>query len=383
MAAALVSILLVDDKLENLVALEELLKQPGRRLVKASSGNDALRMLLKDEFAVVLLDVEMPEMDGYEVAELMRSSDRTRLVPIIFVTAGDRSEERTFRGYEVGAVDFLYKPLDAHMLKSKVSVFVELYQKARELAAANASLERTAAELRDKIAELENVSHALSHDLRAPLRSVRAFSEILAELLAGKLDAEQEDVLRRVLQGSLRAVEMIDGLFELLRVGARDAPRVAVDAGAVFGAILENLRDDVTRAGARVTCDELPTVYTSRVLLGQVLQNLISNAIKFHGGEAARVHVGAQRRGDAWEFAVRDDGPGIAPADQDRVFRLFERVTSQAPGTGVGLALCKRAVEKLGGRIWLDSVVGVGTTFYFTIPDTISDTIRGSTQPGA
>ncbi|HEY0479154.1 MAG TPA: ATP-binding protein [Kofleriaceae bacterium] len=383
MAAALVSILLVDDKLENLVALEELLKQPERRLVKASSGNDALRMLLKDEFAVVLLDVEMPEMDGYEVAELMRSSDRTRLVPIIFVTAGDRSEERTFRGYEVGAADFLYKPIDAHTLKSKVGVFVELYQKGRELAAANANLERTAAQLRDKIAELENVSHALSHDLRAPLRSVRSFSEILAELLAGKLDAEQEDVLGRVMQGSLRAVEMIDGLFELLRVGAEDAPRVEVDAGAVLAGILENLRDDVTRAGARVTCDALPTVYTSRVLLGQVLQNLISNAIKFHRGEAARVHVGAQRRGDAWEFAVRDDGAGIDPTDQERVFRLFERVAGQVPGTGVGLALCKRAMEKLGGRIWLDSVVGVGTTFYFTIPDTLPATLRGSPQPGA
>ena len=117
--AQLVKILLVDDKQENLVALEQLLEEPERQLVKAQSGNDALRLLLKHDFAVVLLDVEMPDMGGYEVAELMRSTERTRLVPIIFVTAGDRSEERTFRGYEAGAVDFLYKPISAHTLRSK------------------------------------------------------------------------------------------------------------------------------------------------------------------------------------------------------------------------------------------------------------------------
>src|SRR6185503_373184 len=174
-----VNILLVDDKQENLVALEQLLEQPGRQLICAHSGNDALRLLLKHEFAVVLLDVEMPAMDGYEVAELMRSAERTRLVPIIFVTSGDRSEERTFRGYEAGAVDFLYKPISAHTLKSKVDVFVDLYRKTQQLTQANSTLERTSALLREKISDLENVSQTLSHDLRAPLRSIRSFTQIL------------------------------------------------------------------------------------------------------------------------------------------------------------------------------------------------------------
>jgi signal transduction histidine kinase len=368
-SAAVVSILLVDDKQENLVALEELLRKPDRRLIRASSGNDALRVLLRHEVAAVLLDVEMPDMDGYEVAQLMRGTERTRLVPIIFVTAGDRSEQRTFRGYEAGAVDFLYKPIDAHTLESKVNVFVELYRKTRELAEVNASLERTTAMLRDKVADLENVSHSLSHDLRAPLRSIRAFAQILAESLAGKLDDDEADALDRVLQGSARMAVMVDELFELLRLAAQDAPRAPVDVASVLSAVLDGLRDDIARAEARVTFDALPTLHANRALVGQILQNLIANAVKFRRDARPEVHVSAERGTDGWELAVRDNGIGIAPDDHERVFRLFERVTGEAAGTGVGLALCKRAVEKLGGRIWIESAPGVGATFRFTIPD--------------
>jgi len=378
-SAPVVSILLVDDKQENLVALEELLRKPDRRVIKASSGNDALRVLLRNDVAAVLLDVEMPDMDGYEVAQLMRGAERTRLVPIIFVTAGDRSEQRTFRGYEAGAVDFLYKPVDAHTLESKVNVFVELYRKTRELAEVNANLERTSAMLRDKVADLENVSHSLSHDLRAPLRSMRAFAQILAESLDGKLDEEQADALDRVLQGSARMAAMVDELFELLRVAAQDAPRAPVDVASVLIALLDGLRDDIARAAVRVTWDALPTLHANRALVAQVLQNLIANAIKYRREVPPEVHITAERHSDGWELAVRDNGIGIAPDDHERVFRLFERVTNDAAGTGVGLALCKRAVDKLGGRIWIESTPGVGSTFRFTIPDEP----RVSGKPGA
>jgi two-component system sensor histidine kinase/response regulator len=362
-----VSILLVDDKPENLVALEELLRQPDRRLVRASSGNEALRLLLKHDFAVVLLDVEMPDMDGYETAQLMRSAERTRTVPIVFVTAGDRSEERIFRGYEAGAVDFLYKPVDAHILVAKVAVFVELYRKTRDLAAANAALERTTDLLRDKVAELENVSHTLSHDLRAPLRSIRSFAEILAASLQGALDDEQADALGRVLRGSTRMASMLDELYELLRLGADSAPRSDVDLAAVLADILDDLGSDIVQTGARITHGALPTVRTNRVLVHQIFLNLIANALKFRGDREPVVHVTAERRADAWELAVRDNGVGIPREAHERVFKLFERVAGA--GAGVGLALCKRAVEKLGGRIWLASEPGAGTAFYFTLRD--------------
>jgi signal transduction histidine kinase len=137
-----------------------------------------------------------------------------------------------------------------------------------------------------------------------------------------------------------------------------------------FAGVVDSLRADIANSQAQVTSGELPTrVRTNRALISQILQNLIANAIKYQRDKLAVVHVSAQRRVDAWEFSVRDNGMGIDPADHERVFCLFERVTTHASGTGVGLALCKRAVEKLGGRIWLASVLGEGTTFYFTVPD--------------
>lgn len=358
-----VKILLVDDKPENLLALEEILKAPDRELHRAGSGNDALRLVLKHDFAVVLLDVEMPGMDGYETAQLMRSAERTKLVPIIFVTAGDRSEERVFRGYETGAVDFLYKPLNIHTLKCKVDVFVELYRKTRELERANSSLEQTTSELRDKIVDLEHVHRTLSHDLRGPLRSVVRFTGSLLEE-----HPELGDDLARVLRAGKRMESMLDDLYRLLQVSSGSAPRSEVDATAVLAEVTDALRSDLEQAQVSLTSEHLPTLHANRALLAQVLQNLIANAIKFHGPRPPKIHISAAATDGGWRFAVRDNGGGIPPEDHQRIFELFERRDPSAPGTGVGLTLCKRAVEKLGGRIWVESHSDDGATFHFTIP---------------
>jgi signal transduction histidine kinase len=222
--------------------------------------------------------------------------------------------------------------------------------------------------LREKVSDLENVSQTLSHDLRAPLRSIRSFSQILAESLSGKLDAEQADALDRVQRGTARMTHMIDELFELLKVSGDDTPYSDVDVGAVLADVLENLRSEIERSGARISHGELPTVHANRMLIGQILQNLVSNAIKFCGDRDPAVQITADRRGDAWEFSVRDSGVGILPEDRERVFRLFERVGKTTMGTGVGLALCRRAIEKLGGKIWVHQENTTGTTFRFTIP---------------
>ncbi len=355
-----VNILLVDDKPENLFALEELLRQPDRELFRALSGNDALRLLLKHEFALVLLDVDMPNMDGYETAQLMRSAERTRLVPIIFVTAGDRSEERTFKGYEAGAVDFLYKPINSHTLRSKVNVFIELHRKSREL-------ERTAQTLRDKIADLENVNQTLSHDLRAPLRSIRSFSRVLAES-GSKLDAEGTDALERITKAATRMTSMVEDLYNLLRLSADDTSVDTVDTANVLRDVVENLRSDVDAVQGSVVGEQMPTVRTNRRLLAQLLQNLIANALKFHGDEPPKVQVSAIQRADRWQFSVTDNGVGIPAHERERVFGLFSRLDTARSGTGVGLALCRRAVQKLGGTIWIAPDPGPGTTFCFTIP---------------
>lgn len=369
-----VNILIVDDKPENLMVLEELLAQPDRQLHRASNGTEALRLLLKYEFSLVLLDVQMPIMDGFETAQLMQGAESTRLIPIIFITAGDRSTERAFRGYEAGAVDFLYKPVDAHTLKSKVHVFVELARKTRQLARVNAELEWTTQRLHEQVADLENVSQTLSHDLRAPLRSIRAFSQILEESARAKLDPDELDALDRVRRGSERLSAMIDDLYRLLKISANIAVSDEVDAAAVFRDVLDNLQADLDDAGVTVSVGELPTIRGNRMLLGQVFQNLLANAIKFRRGEHPTVHVSATRRGDTWHFGVRDDGIGIPVADRERVFKLFHRASSEGPGTGVGLALCRRAVERLGGKIWIDPATHDGTLVWFTAPAYVAAT---------
>jgi signal transduction histidine kinase len=364
-----VNVLLVDDVRENLVALEELLAGPERRIFRAASGTEALRLLLRQEFAVVLLDVQMPGMDGYETAELMRGAEATRSTPIIFLTAGDRSEEKTFRGYELGAVDFLYKPVNPRLLENKVHVFVELHRKNHDLRALNAELERTSAALREKVADLEDVHRTLSHDLRAPLRSIVGFTGALSESLAGRLDADGAHCLKRIIAAGERMGRMLDDLYRLLVLSAAQESFQRVDCAAVLRDTLEDVRGDLDAAGAQVTHGELPGLRASPVLLGQVFQNLVVNAIKFRGPEPPRVHIGAERSGRDWRFSVRDNGIGI-PADfLPRVFGLFDRLAGDAlPGTGVGLALCKRAVEKHGGTMWVESVEGQGSTFYFNIP---------------
>jgi chemotaxis family two-component system sensor kinase Cph1 len=171
-----------------------------------------------------------------------------------------------------------------------------------------------------------------------------------------------------VLRGSELMGRMIDGLYRLLRLSGADVSAGEVAVATVLHDVTQNLGRDLEQAGATVTYDELPTIRSNAMLVGQILQNLIANAIKFRGADQPVVNIAVLQRSDEWEFAVRDNGVGIQPEARERVFRLFERLGSDAPGTGVGLALCKRAVEKLGGRIWISPRSGPGTTFCFTIP---------------
>jgi signal transduction histidine kinase len=259
----------------------------------------------------------------------------------------------------------------------------ELEARAGELERTNTDLERTSTILREKVSDLENVSNTLSHDLRAPLRSIRGFSEILAESLRDQLDDDARHALDRVRQGGERMGRMLDDLYRLLWLSGADASASDVVVTAVLDEVTQDLRSDLEQAGATVTHDELPTIRGNAMLVRQILQNLIANAAKFRGVARPRVHISATRRPGEWEFAVRDNGVGIESAARERVFRLFERLGTGGTGTGVGLALCKRAVEKLGGRIWVGSHSGPGTTFLFTIPhDEQRDRDPGSGERG-
>jgi two-component system, sensor histidine kinase and response regulator len=367
-----VNLLIVDDKPENVFALEELLNRPGREVFKATSGNDALRLMLRHDFAVVLLDVEMPGMDGYETAELMRSAERTKLVPIIFVTAGDRSEERMFRGYAAGAVDFLYKPINARVLESKVDVFVDIYRKTRDLERTNAALARAGTALRERVSDLENVSRTLSHDLRAPLRSIRSFSTALADTLAGQLDAEAQGWLDRLVRASDRMAHMVDDLFALLQLSAVDQLTSEIDLNAVIEGVIENLKVDLEQAAGVVTHDSLPTARGHEILFVQILQNLIANAVKFtRTRPRAEIEIGtASGKPDEVVVFVKDNGVGFDMKYVHKLFGVFQRLhrPEAFEGTGIGLATVQRIVARHGGRVWAEGAIDGGATFYIAAP---------------
>jgi two-component system, sensor histidine kinase and response regulator len=382
-------VLMVDDRPDNLLALEAILQPLEVRLVRASSGEEALKRLLSDEFAVILLDVQMPGMDGFETAAHIKQRERTRDIPIIFLTAISREVQHQLRGYDAGAVDYLAKPFDPEVLRAKVAVFVDLWAKNQllqrqsellelrlvERDQAQDALARQAMELERSNAELEQFAHVVSHDLQEPLHTLSGFLELLSEQHAGQLDDDGRLYIQRAMYGADRMRGLVRDLLEYARVSTRSQPFGTVDMGAAFEGAMAELSADVEAAGATVTAAELPTVKGDLFQLTQLLRNLVENAIKFRGERPPVISVSCERRDDEWLFAVRDNGIGIDPRYGIHIFTIFQRLHGRDDyaGTGVGLAISKKIVERHGGRIWVESTSDVGATFFFSLPSTLPE----------
>jgi len=516
-------ILLVDDTPENLVSLEATLEGLGQSLVLARSGMEALRYLLEDDFAAILLDVKMPDLDGFQTAELIRARKRSRHTPILFLT-GYKNDEHLFRGYDLGAVDFLFKPIVPEILRSKVGVFVELSrntallrrqadilgkaeQKFRSLLEAapdamvigaedgrislvnsqveaifgfrreeligenirllvpewssqavhpgsssgarerhmelwairksgpkfpvelslsplqteegllvttairditqrrraedavreiNQTLEQRVAERTEELLQsnkalqqsnddLNQFAYAASHDLQEPLRMVSLYSQMLQRKYGEKLDAEADEFIAFIVGGAKRMEQLLRDLLAYSQTGSSsEGPVQPVDCAEAMRKVVLNLQASVEQSNATITWDPLPTVHAHEIRLMQLLQNLISNAIKYRSEEPPAIHVSAERRGQDWYFAVRDNGIGIDPEYAHEVFRIFRRLHGQDyPGTGIGLAICQRIVERYGGRIWVESTLGRGSCFCFTVPVGVEGFQDGRPAPAA
>jgi signal transduction histidine kinase len=369
-----VTILLVDDDPTKRFALKTVLAPLGEAVVEAASGADALRQLLRQEFAVILLDVRMPIMDGFDTAHLIRQRPRSAVTPIIFVTALDKAETDMERGYELGAVDFVFAPVVPAILRAKVGVFVDLYRAQQELRRYRTQLEELVEERTTALTainrELEAFSYSVSHDLRAPLLAFDGLSQALLEDYGSRLDTRATDYLQRMRGASERMVSVFDGLQALFRVTGGEIRRERVDVSQLASEIVEELVVSSPARDVIINVAPALTVSADARLVRILLGNLINNAWKFTSKKAeATIEIGCEDVQGEERLYVRDNGVGFDMLYAHKLFGAFQRLHSQSefPGVGIGLATVRRIVNRHGGRCWAEGAVGEGATFYFVL----------------
>jgi two-component system, sensor histidine kinase and response regulator len=371
---ATVNILLVDDDPTKRFALKTILAPLGETIVEASSGADALRQLLRQEFAVVLLDVRMPMMDGFDTAQLIRQRPRSELTPIIFVTALDKAETDLGRGYELGAVDFVFAPVVPAILRAKVGVFVDLYRAQQELRRYRTQLEDLVEERTTALTainrELEAFSYSVSHDLRAPLLAFDGLTKALLDDYGERLDSRARDYLQRMSGASQRMGAVFDGLQSLFRVTSGEIHRERVDISMLATESADEMRESNPDHQVKVTIAPELSASADARLMRILLGNLMSNAWKYTSTKQdATVEVGSELVDGESRHFVRDNGVGFDMLYSHKLFGAFQRLHSQSefPGAGIGLATVRRIVNRHGGRCWAEGAVGEGATFYFVV----------------
>ena len=369
------TILIVDDMPANLGVLTSHLERQGYTAVVAQGGEEGVE---RAEFVrpdLILLDVMMPGMDGFETCRRLKANPITRDIPVIFMTAlTDTTDKLT--GFSVGAVDYVTKPLNGAEVLARIETHLALYTLRRRLAEQNERLQREVAareEMQEALlrsnAELEQLAYVASHDMQEPLRMVASYLQLVAQRYKGQLDADADEFIGYAVDGAKRMQALINDLLAYSRVGTKARPFERTDFNKVIETALANLRVAIKESGAHVTHDDLPTIMGDGTQLVQLFQNLIGNALKFRGSEPVRVHVGVEAADGHWRFSVRDNGIGIAPEYHQRIFVMFQRLHGRGeyPGTGIGLAICKKIVERHGGTVWVESQPGHGSNFKFTI----------------
>jgi two-component system sensor histidine kinase/response regulator len=388
-----VNILLVDDRLPNLMALEAMLDGLDQTLVRARSGREALKWLLTHDAAVILLDVAMPDIDGFETAAMVRERERSRHTPIIFLTAAAQYQTEAIRGYALGAVDYLLKPVVPEFVRSKVAVFVELAkqrsllarqaellrrreQAAQELAGARAALVR---DLEFKNRELESFSYAISHDLRAPLRRIDGFGKALEESRGTSLDPRGAKYLARIQESTAQMLQLIDDVLHLSRVTCAEMRCRELDLSAMVLAIAERLREEEPARPVEFRIRPGVQVAGDPALLRIALQNLLENAWKFTSKvPVPQIDFGLVQANGQTTYFVRDNGAGFEMTQTDRLFRPFQRLhlASEFPGAGIGLATVRRIIHRHGGTVWAESAPGDGACFYWTLGKDVPGDVR-------
>lgn len=390
-AHELSKILIVDDLPENLQALEALLRHDQRVIHQASSGDAALALLLEHEFALAILDVQMPGMNGFELAEVMRSTSRTRHIPIVFVSAAGRELDYAFKGYENGAVDFLYKPIDPGAVRSKVAVFVALDQQRRETRRQMLALERSRQEQETLLRELNQTQQELqrslkmrdefmslvAHELRTPLNTLFLETQMRSlQIKRGNAAAFAPQQMEAMVQRDERQIKsmirLIDDMLDVsrMRSGKLSIRPTQVQLMTLLERVVSDLSLQAATTGSSLTL--LPHEPVSgcwdEFRVEQVIVNLLTNALRYGGGQPVEVSV--EQMGECVRIDVRDSGKGIAPADLERIFEPFERGArnGEPKGLGLGLYISRQLAISHSGELRVTSNPGEGSTFSLMLP---------------
>ncbi len=408
-----IKILVVDDREDNLFSIEAILEKDNYSIVKANSGRAALKVLLNEhDFSLILMDVQMPDLNGFETATIIYERDKLKNIPIIFITAYSNDEDHVFRGYKMGGVDYIYKPINPDLLRVKVSVFVELYRKnhqlqlqEKRLLATNRSLQKEIEErklseekvqqlnqqltennvhLKQMNEELDQFAYMASHDLQEPLRKIQIFSDKI--LLKKDQDEESQRYFSKIISASRRMQSLINNLLDFSRHTVSSSDFKKTDLNQLVKETLNDLEMDIEKSKAHIHYSGLPVISAVPGLMQQLFYNLLSNAIKFRKKEVSPVvDIRAEKIGaedlskfishvngtDYYKIIVTDNGIGFDSQHNEEIFKVFKRLHSyqEYEGTGVGLSICKKIVEKHGGFITAESEVDKGSSFIMVIPE--------------
>ena len=391
-------ILIVDDNPSNLKVLYTYLQQAGYQVLVADDGRAGLEVVANSQPELILLDVMMPGLDGFEVCRQLKANQDSKHIPVIFLTALSETVNKV-KGFEVGGVDYITQPIENEEVVARVRTHLmmtrmrqKLQQQNKELQAeierrlqierelnssrnllqaSNDNLEQTVAErtaeLYDSNQDLEHFAYIASHDLRQPLRKIRMCTEYLAEDYAHCFDEQAETYMQYITKSIDRMYLLIDDLLAYSRVG-KQQQEVSVDLNTVVEECLEDLSLVIEDKQAEISYNNLPTVKGNLRELRQLFQNLLANALKFTNERPIVNITATQDKSDRWLFAVADNGIGIDPHYSDKIFQMFQRLhNSEYEGTGIGLAICQKVVNSHGGEIWVESKLGEGSTFFFTL----------------
>lgn len=405
-------ILLVDDREDNLISMEAILASYDFQLVKANSGKQALKILLQEfDFALILMDVNMPNLNGFETASLIYERERLKQIPIIFITAHNYGEENIFKGYQTGAVDYIYKPVNPELLRAKVSVFVELYRKNHKLLAQEQKLiainknleneirEREISEEKVKALNLEQLKNIdrleaankdldrfafmASHDLQEPLRKIRVFSSLLETEYESALDEEGRKYIARIQDAAEHMQMLIKDILMFSKASGDENAFASCNLNLVVSEVWKQLEEVTNKKEAEIIIENLPTITANPVLIYPLFNNLIGNALKYckkdvkpvikvysNSNQSQVGNNGHQNGNYHHHIFVEDNGIGFEQQYAEQIFGMFKRLHNlrEYEGTGVGLALCKKIVELHHGFISARSKVNEGSTFIVSFP---------------